>query len=147
MKTQRNLLLGIVLFSILNCSFADNGKKDLVLRFFRMAFVEQQVEKAFEQYVSLDHIQHNPNIPGNGARLSAEFLSAFMKKFPKGTISIERVIAEDNLVVIHARGKLSPEDRGIALVDIFRVEGDKIVEHWDVIQPMPERSENPHPMF
>ncbi len=52
-----------------------------------------------------------------------------------------------DLVVIHAHSKRSDNDRGTAAIDIFRVEGDKIVEHWDVIQSVPEESENNNTMF
>ena len=55
--------------------------------------------------------------------------------------------AEGDLVVTHGLITTSPEDRGTAAVDIFGLENGKIVEHWDVLQPVPETSENDNTMF
>jgi len=60
------------------------------------------------------------------------------------------VIAEGDIVVVHSHGFTDPSDSkdlGEASVDIFRVENGKIVEHWDVIQPVPEKSNNSNTMF
>jgi predicted SnoaL-like aldol condensation-catalyzing enzyme len=51
------------------------------------------------------------------------------------------------MVVTHSLHKTSPEDRGTAAADIFRLEEGKVVEHWDVLQPVPESAANDHPMF
>ena len=63
------------------------------------------------------------------------------------SVEIKRVIAEDDVVVAHNLVKLKPEDRGMAGVDIFRLLDGKIVEHWDVRQPVPEKSANDNTMF
>jgi len=49
--------------------------------------------------------------------------------------------------VTHSLLKTSLEDRGSAVADIFRLEDGKVVEHWDVLQPVPESAANDHPMF
>jgi predicted SnoaL-like aldol condensation-catalyzing enzyme len=63
------------------------------------------------------------------------------------SIDIKRVIAEGDLVVSHLLINMAPENRGMAGVDTFRLQDGKIVEHWDVLQPVPERAANDNTMF
>ncbi len=63
------------------------------------------------------------------------------------SFALKRVIAEDDLVVLHYHLKMTPDDLGQAVVDIFRVEDGRIVEHWDVLQPVPAESANTNTMF
>ena len=58
-----------------------------------------------------------------------------------------RTVAEGDLVVTHSLLKTSPEGRGTAVADFFRLEEGKVVEHWDVLQPIPESAANERPMF
>jgi predicted SnoaL-like aldol condensation-catalyzing enzyme len=51
------------------------------------------------------------------------------------------------VVAMHSLLKTSPQDRGTAVADIFRLEDGKVVEHWDVMQPIPQSAANEHPMF
>lgn len=75
------------------------------------------------------------------------FIKFLKDKFPQRSVSIKRAIADGDLVMLHVHIKPSPEGRGSAIVDIFRVENGKIVEHWDVIQPAPETAKNSNTMF
>jgi predicted SnoaL-like aldol condensation-catalyzing enzyme len=63
------------------------------------------------------------------------------------SLEIKRALAEGDLVVTHSLLKTSPQDRGTAAADIFRLEDGKVVEHWEVLQPVPESAANDHPMF
>ena len=63
------------------------------------------------------------------------------------TTEFKRFISENDLVVVHSHGKSYPQDRGVAVVDIFRVEGELITEHWDMGQEVPETSKNNNTMF
>ena len=70
------------------------------------------------------------------------------RQFPLLTVERKRVVAEGDLVAIHAHYRTSPEDRGQSVVDIFRVRWDgKIVEHWDAVQDVPATSANDNTMF
>jgi predicted SnoaL-like aldol condensation-catalyzing enzyme len=63
------------------------------------------------------------------------------------SFDLKRVIAEDDLVVLHYHLRMTPDDLGQAVVDIFRVEDDRIVEHWDVLQQVPAESANTNGMI
>lgn len=67
-------------------------------------------------------------------------------KDPKAHVKIFRSAANDDLVWLHLHSMIA-DDRGRAIVDIFRVKDGKIVEHWDVIQAVPEESANQNTMF
>ncbi|MFC5565047.1 nuclear transport factor 2 family protein [Rubellimicrobium aerolatum] len=78
-------------------------------------------------------MQHNPNVP-NGAEAFYGDFEGFFKQNSESHVMIHHAIAEGDLVVLHLNSKLSEQDRGRAIVDIFRVEDGKIVEHFDVIR-------------
>ena len=116
--------------------------KRTVVAYYELAFNEHKPEEAVERYVGSQYIQHNPQAPDG-----PEAFVAFVNAFPELSVDIRRVIAEGDLVVTHGVVKFSAEDRGTVAVDIFRLDDGKVVEHWDVLQPWPEESANPHPMF
>lgn len=118
--------------------------KKLVVDFFTLAFVDKKVEEAFNKYIGDAYIQHTPDLPDKKSTI--EFLSKLFSN-PQLKVSIKRVIAEDDLVVIHLHSKNSSEDIGDAIIEIFRVDRGKIVEHWGVMQPVPEKSANDNTMF
>jgi len=63
------------------------------------------------------------------------------------SLDIKRAVAEGDMIVTHSLLKTSPEDQGTAAADFFRLEDGKVVEHWDVLQPVPESAANEHTMF
>ena len=65
---------------------------------------------------------------------------------PKTTVDIRKSVAEGNLVILHVKSP-TPDGKYLAIAEFFRVENNKIAEHWDVIQAAPDTSANPHPMF
>ncbi|MGW0828253.1 nuclear transport factor 2 family protein [Streptomyces sp. NPDC002845] len=88
-----------------------------------------------------------PPSPGGSAGLREQFTSLF-QQFPDLIVERKRVIAHGDIVAIHAHYRLSPDDRGQAVVDIFRVgRNGKIVEHWDAIRDVPAESANDSTMF
>lgn len=113
------------------------------------AFDELLVKKdlsALDRYWSPEYEQHNPNIP-NGVDGAKAGLGGYFKQFPQLTVTPKRVIAEGDLVAVHSHYVNAPGERGQAIVDLFRVRGGKIVEHWDVIQDVPATSANDNGMF
>ena len=120
--------------------------KEVVTRFMTEFYIDKQVRSAFERWVDPGYIQHNP-MAATGRDAAIAFLEPFFAANPAIHYEIKRVIADGNLVAVHAHGRFSPDDRGMAVVDILRVEGCKVMEHWDVVQPVPEKAANPNGMF
>jgi hypothetical protein len=122
--------------------------KDIVLGFYKKAFVEQKPVQAAEEYISpTEYIQHNPHVP-DGREAFIKYFKDFFRTHPERQPSvIHRVISEGDLVVLHVESRRTKADRPVAIVDIFRVKDNKIVEHWDVIQATPETSQNSNTMF
>ena len=125
---------------------SEQSAKRIVLDFFDLAFVQRRAAEAAERYLGAKYRQHNPLAP-DGPEAFVGFIGVFQEQAPEMSFDIKRVIAEDDLVVLHYHLKLSPDDLGQAVVDIFRVEEGRVVEHWDVLQPVPAESANTNTMF
>jgi predicted SnoaL-like aldol condensation-catalyzing enzyme len=130
-----------------NCCCCNS--KDLVLKFYDLACNKKQVVEA-ANFLAEDYIQHNPFI-ANGKEGFITALSAFFVKYPKRQSQIQRVLTDNELglVALHIKAINDPEDAndlGTAMIDIFRVENGLIVEHWDVVQPIPPQSVNGNKM-
>ncbi|MEU9247202.1 nuclear transport factor 2 family protein [Streptomyces sp. NPDC048385] len=125
-------------------SAADN--KALVTAFYEQAFNDYQPEAAATAHLGESYTQHNPEAQdGPGAFVG--YVHWLHGQFPDLRLDIKRVIAEGDLVVTHSNLHLKPADRGMAVADFWRVADGKIVEHWDVIQEVPEKSANDNTMF
>ncbi len=120
--------------------------KQVVTRFMTSFYVDKKVREAFETWVDPGYIQHNP-MAATGREAAIGFLEPFFTQHPEMHYSIKRIIADGNLVAVHSHGAMGADDRGMAVVDILRVKGCKVVEHWDVVQPVPEKSANGNGMF
>ena len=122
-----------------------NENKKTVLAFYNLAFNEKQPAEAVAEYVGRTYCQHNP-LAMDGPVGFIQFVLGFRNQFPDASLEIKRVIAEGDLVVTHSLLKTAPDDRGSAVADIFRLEEGKVVEHWNVRQPVPETSANDNEM-
>ena len=120
--------------------------KEVVTKFMNEFYLEKHVREAFETWVEPGYIQHNP-LAKTGRDAAIAFLEPFFQSHPDASYSIKRIIADGNLVAVHSHAKFSADDRGLAVVDILRVDHCKIAEHWDVAQPVPEKSANTNGMF
>jgi predicted SnoaL-like aldol condensation-catalyzing enzyme len=122
------------------------SNKQTVRAFYELAFNDKQPEAAVERYLGPYYRQHNP-MAGDGPGPFVEFVNAYAGQFPDLHVEIRRVVAEGDHVVTHSLITTGPDDRGTAAVDIFRLEDGKVVEHWDVLQPVPETAANDNTMF
>ncbi len=123
----------------------EEANRRLVIDFYEAVFVRRDLSAA-ERYLSEGYIQHNPLVPDGRAAFVAVFTRVFAAN-PQGSSRIVRSATDGDLVYMHVHSRSSPADRGRAIVDIFRVDGDRIVEHWDVIQAVPETAANTNTMF
>ena len=102
--------------------------------------------RAGRKYMGETYRQHSAYAKEGFEGLSA-FVKYFRENFPNHRYEVKKVIAEGDLVVLHLHGMGGMNPHGEQVVDIFRVKNGKVVEHWDVIQAIPETSENPNGTF
>jgi predicted SnoaL-like aldol condensation-catalyzing enzyme len=125
---------------------APSTNKEIAVAYFRMMFEDKDVEGAMKKYVGTPFIQHDPYI-ADGSNPISDYYVPYFEQHPQSSADIKHVIAEGDMVVIHSLWKDSPEDRGQAVVDIYRLKNGKIVEHWDVNQDVPDDAANSNSMF
>lgn len=120
--------------------------KKLVLAFYDKVINQKDFEGA-RKSMGETYTQHNPTAADGPEGLRA-WLDEFRQSFPNLRATFKRVIAEGDYVVLHVLGEGGPGPTGkAAVVDIFRVDNGKVVEHWDVIQDIPESVKNANSMF
>ena len=120
--------------------------KKIVVDFYEGVFSKHQVQTYSDRYISTQYIQHNPYV-ADGTVPFVHHFTPFFTEHPNAKNTTKHVVAEGDLVVLHVHSTQNAQDRGEAVVDIFRVEQGKIVEHWDVIQSIPAESANRNSMF
>ena len=121
--------------------------KDIAVAFYKQALFEGRVRRRLSALRRSPYRQHNPLIE-DGMEGVKKFVAWVMANHPDARCEIKRVFADGDYVILHSHWHgLSDNPRGEAVVDIFRLEGGKAVEHWDVIQPIPETSANANTMF
>lgn len=124
--------------------------KQVVSQFMDEFYMQKKVRSSFEKWVDPGYIQHNP-FAATGRDAAIAFLEPFVASNPSQKTKIHRIIADGNMVAVHSHGWNEDGDaaakRGFAVVDIFRVNGCRVMEHWDVLSPVPETAANTNTMF
>ena len=113
--------------------------------FLRLA-ASGDVRRAFSMYAGDGFRHHNPYFPDTAEALMAA-MEESARQNPEKTIEFKRLLEEDDQVCVLSHVRMKPGDRGVAVVHIFRFEHDRIVELWDVAQPVPDRLPNANGMF
>jgi predicted SnoaL-like aldol condensation-catalyzing enzyme len=123
----------------------DENKRNVVA-FYDLMFNQVCPAEAIERYAGTDYRQHNPHV-GDGKQAFIDYFERMAAEFPGKQVEFIRSFAEDDYVILHCR-QTWPSGEVYAGIDIFRLDGGgKVVEHWDVIQLVPEDSENENGMF
>ncbi len=124
-------------------NLAQNKKN--AIAFYKMAY-EGNPTKAVELYVGKAYTQHNPMV-ADGPQAFIDYFERMQKEYPMKSIEFVRSVAEDDLVALHTHQVWPGNDQYITM-DFFRFDEDgKIVEHWDAIQQVPEKSMNNNTMY
>lgn len=123
----------------------ERRNRDVVLDFYENG-VNRRDYAAALRHLGTRYIQHNPNV-ADGPEGLREFFTSFERQFPNFRVEIKRVFVEADMVAVHVRSFNGPTRNGEAGVDLFRLEGGRIVEHWDVIQPIPDSIPHANTMF
>ena len=121
------------------------ANKKAVIEFYDKAINQKDFDAA-AKYFGPHYIQHNPTAR-DGIEGFKAFLAFLREKFPNARSEIKRAFADGDYVILHVHAVREPGTRGAAIVDIFRLENGKIVEHWDVRQEIPEKAANDNSMF
>jgi predicted SnoaL-like aldol condensation-catalyzing enzyme len=122
-----------------------SANKRLVLAFYEQIIGRKDFEGG-RKFMGDTYRQHSPYAVDGHEGLAA-FVKYFRENFPNHRYEVKKVIAEGDMVVLHLHGMGGMNPHGEQVVDFFRVQDGKVVEHWDVIQPIPEKSENQNGVF
>jgi len=121
------------------------ANKKTVEKFYDLLINKKDFESASE-YIGGRYTQHNPLVADGPEGLRA-FVDFLRSNYPDARSEIKRSFADGAYVILHVHSTRIPNTRGRAIIEIFKLENGKIVEHWDTIQDIPETSANPHGMF
>ena len=121
------------------------ANKKNVVEFYNKALNDKDFAAA-SKYLGSRYTQHNP-VAADGPEGLKGFIQFLRDKFPNSRSEIKRVFADGDYVIVHVHAIREPGTRGRAIIDIFKLENGKVVEHWDVVQPIPEKAANTNGMF
>ena len=121
------------------------ANKKNVVEFYDKALNQKDFEAA-ARHLGPRYTQHNP-VAADGPEGLKAFIQFLRDKFPNARSEIKRVFAEGDYVIVHVHAIREPGTRGRAIIDIFKLENGKLVEHWEVAQDVPEKAANANGMF
>jgi predicted SnoaL-like aldol condensation-catalyzing enzyme len=121
------------------------GNRAAFEHFVDLFYTRKRVREAFDYLVADEYRQHNPTIP-DGPEAAIAALTPKFDGAPEARFDVERILVDGELAMVHVRAS-HPGRPDAAVADIYRFAGGRIVEHWDVLQPVPADTVHDHPMF
>jgi predicted SnoaL-like aldol condensation-catalyzing enzyme len=123
----------------------ENTLKEAATNFLRLAS-SGKVDEAYKSYVAQDFKHHNPYYKGDRESLK-KGMEENSKSSPNKEFTIFRTLRDGDLVAVHSRVIQESAPLPISVVHIFRFQGKKIVELWDIIMPQPKEAINENGLF
>jgi len=139
------ILLALASPGAFAASEAQEANRKIVLDFYEKGLNQKDADAAIA-LMGNRYIQHNPNA-ADGPEGFRKFIGFLREKFPNSRSEIKRSFVDGDYVIVHVHAVREPGTRGNAIIDIFKLENGKIVEHWDVVQAIPENPANGNTMF
>ncbi len=138
--------LGLLLPSQTGSASDNRGNEEEIVRQFYEAAINQKDFAAAEKFLGPEYIQHNQRAADGKEGLRA-FIAFLRAKYPAAHSEIRKAFVDGDFVILHVHSVREPGTRGAAVVDIFRLDKGRIVEHWDVLQVVPSQAANGNTMF
>ena len=138
-------LLALLTHPVLGNESLKEINKKAVLAFYEQG-INQKDFAAASKYLGPRYIQHNQRA-ADGADGLKNFIAFLRDKFPRSHSTIKRVFVDGDYVILHVHTVREPGTRGMAIIDIFRLDKGKVVEHWDVHEDIIENPSNGNGMF